>query len=185
MSAEIIQFARPALLLPKILIEQDLREMDRKVRAQLEEPETPEHQEAPALTETGRNSRLRIARRKVWWQAEAATRYWRARMDFESAVESAQNNGVQEGRLHPAVDHNDWLPMVDQYRKALVKQLLTPGWNVASAAWKRTVLERNDYVIGIHVEAELVQRAIDDDLAFLAAHPTKRSIRATKKQDQP
>jgi hypothetical protein len=126
-----------------------------------------------------------MERREAWWQAAAATDYWKARMRFENAVGSVQRNGLHEGRLHPAVDRDDWMPMVDQYRKALAKQLLTPAWDVASVTWKRTVRDRNDYVIGRYVKAERVQQAIDEDMAFLAAHPTKRSIRATKKQDQP
>jgi len=72
--------------------------------------------------------------------------------------------------------------MVDKHRKALVEQLLTPGWDVASVTWKRTLLARNDYVIDRYVKKERVERAIKEDLAFLAAHPTRRSINATKKQ---
>jgi hypothetical protein len=56
-----------------------------------------------------------------------------------------------------------------------------PNFNNSSAcaARQRT---RNDYVIDRYVKAERVRRAIEDDLAFLAAHPTRRSINATKKR---
>jgi hypothetical protein len=129
------------------------------------------------LSTTAKNGRLRKERSEAWARAEATTRYWRVRLDFDSAVGDAQSNDVPEGRLHPAVNRDDWMPMVDRYRKALVEQLVTPAWNVASVTWKRSVLARNDYVIGRYVKAERVERAIADDEAFLAAHPVRQSIR--------
>jgi hypothetical protein len=48
-------------------------------------------------------------------------------------------------------------------------------WDVASVTWKRAVLARNDYVIGPYVKAERLEKAIADDQAWLAAHPTRRS----------
>jgi hypothetical protein len=135
-----------------------------------------------AVSITAGNSRLRKDRREAWRAAEAATRYWRVRLDLESAISIAQNHGLPEGRLHPTIDMDDWMPMVDKYRKAVTEKLLTPAWDVASVTWKRTLLARNDYVIGRYVDQERVERAIKEDLAFLAAHPTRRSINATKKQ---
>jgi hypothetical protein len=46
----------------------------------------PPRDQAPPSTETARNFRLREQRKKLWGEAEAATRYWRVRMDFDSAV---------------------------------------------------------------------------------------------------
>jgi hypothetical protein len=152
----------------------------RKSRAAKEKAEAAT---APAPSSvTAENGRLRKDRREAWRAAEGATRYWRVRLDLETAVEIAQNHDIREGRLHPEVDRANWMPMVDKYRKALVEQLLTPAWDVASLTWKRTLLARNDYVVGRYVKAERVQRAIEEDLAFLADHPTRRSIRATKKR---
>ena len=37
------------------------------------------------------------------------------------------------------------------------------------------MLARNDYVIGPYVKAERLEKAIADDQAWLAAHPTRRS----------
>jgi hypothetical protein len=45
------------------------------------------------------------------------------------------------------------------------------------------VLARNDCVLDQYVKTERVEKAIADDLAFLAAHPTRRSINATKKHE--
>jgi hypothetical protein len=134
----------------------------------------PAQPAAPSSITAG-NSRLRKERQEVWRMAEAATRYWRVRLDFEDAVSWAQRLGVSEGDSHPAVDPDSRMPMADRYRKALVEQLLTPAWDIASVTWKRAVLARNDYVIGPYVKAERVEKAVADDLAWLAAHPTRRS----------
>jgi hypothetical protein len=96
-------------------------------------------------------------------------------LEFEDAVSWAQREDLPEGRSHPDVDPDYRMPMVDRYRKALVEQLLTPAWDVASVTWKQAVLARNDYVVGRYVKAERVEKAIADDLAWLTAHPTRRS----------
>ena len=55
-------------------------------------PEPPRNSDDPPLTETARNGQLREQRKKLWREAEAATRYWRVRMDFENAVSIAQSS---------------------------------------------------------------------------------------------
>jgi len=97
--------------------------------------------------------------------------------EFENAVLRAQRMEIPEGSYHAAVDQGDDLPMIEKYRAALVKQLLTPAADAASVNWKRTVLAKNDYVIGHCVKKERVEKAIADDLAFLAAHPVRQSNR--------
>jgi hypothetical protein len=57
--------------------------------------------------------------------ADAATRYWRVRLDFDHAVSFAQTMEIPEAAYHPVVDSKD-LRLVERYREALVKQLLTP-----------------------------------------------------------
>jgi hypothetical protein len=91
------------------------------------------HDDRPkAGSETAGNGRLRKERNEVWRMAAAATRYWKARIDFEDAVERAQRMGMPEGRSHPAVNDHDRIPMVGRWRAALVEQLLTPAWDTAS-----------------------------------------------------
>jgi hypothetical protein len=60
-------------------------------------------------TVTYRNGCLRKERDAVWQKAEAATRYWRVRIDFFRAVDSAQRRGVVE-----AHDHEQWSREEDQ-----------------------------------------------------------------------
>jgi hypothetical protein len=84
--------------------------------------------------------------------------------------------GTPEGRFHPAVNTDHRRPNVERYRAALVKQLLTPAWDVASVKWKQMALARGEHRY-TDVKAERIERAIADDLAFLAAHPVRQSNR--------
>jgi hypothetical protein len=130
---------------------------------------------------TARNGRLRKQRCDSWRAAEAATRYWRLRLDFESALSYAQNMEMPEGRYHPVVDHEDRYPMVGKWREALVRQLLTPAPDARSVTWKQmTLVTRQFRHTG--VKPERIERAIADDLAFLAAHPTRRRRRQSHRQ---
>lgn len=146
---------------------------------QAEEELTPrerrrqERKLAPPATETCKNQRLREQRREVRRQAEAVTAYWRARLDFESAVGQAQRTGVPEGRRHPIVNSEDWLPMVGRWREAIVEQLLTPSPDVRAVNWKKAALAGDQHRY-TDVKPGRIERAIANDLAFLAAHPTRR-----------
>jgi hypothetical protein len=109
--------------------------------------------------------------------AEAATRYWRLRIDFQSAVSFGQRMGVPEALSHRAdPEERDRVFMVEKYRAAFVKQLLTPAWDAASVKWKQTALTRRNEYDYASVKKKRIERAIADDLAFLAAHPTRRGI---------
>jgi hypothetical protein len=55
-----------------------------------------------------------------------------------------------------------------------VKQLLTPAWDTASVKWKQMALARGQHHY-TGVKSERIERAIADDLAFLATHPVRRS----------
>jgi hypothetical protein len=83
--------------------------------------------------------------------------------------------GTPEGRFHPSdPEERDRISMVQSWRAALVKQLLTPAWDAASVKWKQAALAggQHEYT---DIKTERIERAIDDDVAFLAAHPTRRS----------
>jgi hypothetical protein len=62
----------------------------------------------------------------------------------------------------------------------LVKQLLTPAPNLAAVAWKQNALARGKYEYS-GLTPERLKRAIDEDLAFLAAHPVRQSKRESAK----
>jgi len=104
--------------------------------------------------------------------ADAATRYWRVRLDFEDAVEWAQRQEIPEGGFHPAVDPNWRGSAVEKWRAALVRQLLTPAWDTTSVKWKQMKLAGGEHRY-TGVKSERIERVIADDLAFLAAHPVR------------
>jgi hypothetical protein len=135
------------------------------------------------LTETCKNQRLRNARREVWRDASALTRYWRARLDWHSALEFAQGRIADADRF-PPVENESRMSLVDTWRAALVKQLLTPAPDIGAVAWKRAQLRAENYCYS-GVKPERIERAIADDVAFLEAHPTRRSIAASRQSSGP
>jgi hypothetical protein len=66
--------------------------------------------------------------------------------------------------------------MVQRWRAALVKQLLIPAPTTAAVNWKQAALARGQHHY-TDVKPERIERAIADDLAFLAAHPVRQSNR--------
>ena len=128
-----------------------------------DEPRKP----AETLTTTAKNARLRSTRKAEWRKADAATRYWRALLDLNSAVSSAKCYGLKEVEGHPDPDAAR-LSILDSWREALDRQLLTPAPDMASVSWKRQKL-RDSYR-----NEELIEKAIADDVAFLEGHPTRR-----------
>lgn len=125
------------------------------------------------VNETALNSRLRNVRHQAWTRAEAATRYWRARMEYEEAVILAQRCEITEGNLQSAlIDQR--MGLVRFWREALVAQMLTPAWDLNSLKWKNATLDREAHRY-IDADEALIVKAIADDEAWLAAHPSKRS----------
>jgi hypothetical protein len=104
------------------------------------------------------------------------TDYWRVRMDWHSELELAQKWGLADsGSFPPAADENRQ-HLVDKWREAAVKQLLTPAPDGGAVAWKRAKLAGRDFS-HLPTKAERIERAIADDVAFLAAHPARRDNR--------
>jgi hypothetical protein len=128
----------------------------------------------PPATETAKNSRIRIARRDAWWLAGWVTEYWRARMDWNSALGLAQKYGIADSASFPSAENENRFGLVDTWREAVVKQLLTPAPDGAAVAWKRAKLAGRGFS-HLPTNAERIERVIAEDLAFLAAHPTRRS----------
>jgi hypothetical protein len=65
-----------------------------------------------------------------------------------------------------------------------VKQLLTPAPDIGAVTWKRAQLRAENYRYS-DVKPERIERAIADDVAFLAAHPTRRSVAASRQSSKP
>jgi hypothetical protein len=124
------------------------------------------------LTETAKNSRLRDARETAWREAETRVEYFHRRMEFECVVGRMQDLGLPEGNLHPAP--RDRGEAVRLWREALVYQFLLPAPRNDCVAWKKARLAIGE-IERAGMTRERAQNVIDGDIAFLAAHPTKKS----------
>jgi hypothetical protein len=126
------------------------------------------------LTETAKNSRLRDARKTAWYMADRTRDYWRARLDWHSSLETARNAGVTDALKYPDSLSIDRWDLVHAWRAALVVQLLTPAPKLNDVTWKQRVLASGELQY-CDVPPERVQKSIDADIAWLDAHPTKKS----------
>jgi hypothetical protein len=136
-------------------------------------------------TESCRNQRLRLKRRTAWWAAGRLTAYWRARLDWQTALSSAQNHDVADAKSFPPCDDSgsSRTVLIDLWRAALVAQMLTPAFDVAGVNWKRAQLQAGQYRYAAEkVKPERLQHAIEADIEWLEAHPTRKSIAASRPQ---
>jgi hypothetical protein len=135
----------------------------RRLRKLQSEPETT----------TGKNAQLRMQRREAWWQAERQVDYWKACMKMHSAVSAVQHAGLPEGAAHQKAEHWHWQPIVESYRKAIARLFLTPAHRLSDITWKQKALGSGDHTY-TDLSSERIEAAIAKDIAFLAAHPTRR-----------
>jgi hypothetical protein len=70
------------------------------IRIELEHT-APRVRPPDGISETLKNRNLRDGRKPQWSKAEAAREYWRARLDMESGISTAQRHGIPEGTNHP------------------------------------------------------------------------------------
>jgi hypothetical protein len=173
MNCKIIQFstaarpARPVKQTPAVVTAIGNRVLTPRQRRREGKPELP-----PPATETAKNSRIRIARRDVWWHADRVSDYWRARLDWSSALGLAQQYGIADSASLPSAENESRFGLVDKWRESVAKKLLTPAPDLAAITWKRAKLKSSDFPY-LPVKKERVERAIANDVAFLEAHPTR------------
>jgi len=114
MTCEIIElstFTRPSRSVS------DKRPLGQRLREA--KPELP-----PPATETAKNSRIRIKRRDAWWHADRMMDYWRARLDWQCALEIAQQYGIAD---------SDSFPSAKKRRSILAgRQMARGGWEEAA-----------------------------------------------------
>jgi hypothetical protein len=173
MNCEIIQFstaarpARPVKQTPAVVTAIGNRVLTPRQRRREGKPELP-----PPATETAKNSRIRSARRDAWWHADRVSDYWRARLDWSGALGIAQQYGIADSASFPSAENENRFGLVDKWREAVAKKLLMPAPDLAAITWKRAKLKSSDFPC-LPVKKERVERAIADDVAFLAAHPVR------------
>ncbi len=96
-------------------------------------------------------------------------------MDFDDACKSAQRWEIRESFAYSPGErgHN-----VAVWRGALMRQLLTPAPDGRAIEWKRRTFASGQHE-HTDTKPERIERAIADDVTFLAAHP----VRQSKQQD--
>jgi hypothetical protein len=122
-----------------------------------------------SLTETGRNFRLRQQRFADWQDADAVREYWKAALGMDSAIHRVQLHELPEGDLHQPLAPGSCWPILAKYDAAIVAQLLTPAPTALEITWKRAVFKAGRHK-HTDVKPERIERAIAEDVAFLAAH---------------
>jgi hypothetical protein len=136
------------------------------------------------LTDTCKNQRLRDAR-KSRVERRAPHRRLLARADEVARRAScAQTWHVADTNTHAKSDHKERWMLVDLWRAALVKRLLTPAPDVGAVTWKWAQLAGEQYK-HVGVKRERIELAIAADAEWLAAHPTRRSIAASRQSAEP
>jgi hypothetical protein len=123
--------------------------------------------------EACKNQRLRDGRRDGPRQRIAVFIGGRSLIGI-SALGIAQDCGIADAHRFPPANNESRLSLVDTWRAALVKQLLTPAPDAGAVAWKRTQVRAENYRC-TDVKPERIERAIADDVAFLEAH-TRRAV---------
>src|SRR5258708_36247922 len=94
------------------------------------------------------------------------------RRDWPLALGTAQKYGICDSASFPSAENENRFGLVDKWHEAVAKKLLTPAPDLAAITWKRAKLKSSDFPY-LPVEKERVERAIVDDVEFLAAHPTR------------
>jgi hypothetical protein len=151
MSCEIIQFSTVARSARPVIGNRALTPRQRRREGK---PDLP-----PPATETAKNSRVRTARRDVWWRASRLSEYWQARMEWHSALGIAQQYGIADGASFPSAENESRLRLVDTWRVAIAKQLLTPAPDLGAVTWKRAKLKSSDFSY-LPINAARVEQAI-------------------------
>jgi hypothetical protein len=100
--------------------------------------------------------------------------YWRVRLDWWRGLGIAQQYGIADSASFPSAENENRLGLVDKWREAVAKKLITPAPTLADVAWKRARVKSDDFK-QLPITLARAERAIADDQAFLAAHPRRRS----------
>jgi hypothetical protein len=166
MSCEIIQFSAAARPARPVSDKQAVSPWEQRRAGK---PELP-----PPATETAKNARIRTERREAWWLAGRVADYWHARFKWRYELATAQRYGIGDSASFPAPVSAGRFEDVNLWREAVAKQLLTPAPTLGDVAWKRAKIKSDDFK-QLPIALVRAEQAIADDVAFLAAHPTRRS----------
>ena len=153
-----------------------------RVMVSAERPAAAYSRHEPA-TITAENFRLRKERYDGWRQADAVMGYWLAAMKMHSAISCMQNFGADEGDRYPFIPDESHGELVNKYRLAWCKLMLTPAPNSGHVRWKRMQLIAEKYKF-TGLKPEQIEQAIEADEEWLKAHPVRGCKRKPSNSEQ-
>jgi hypothetical protein len=153
-----------------------------RVMVSAERPSAAYSRHEPA-TITAENFRLRKERYDAWRQVDAVMGYWLAAMRMNSAISCMQNFGADEGDRYPFIEPESHGTLINKYRLAWGKLMLTPAPNAGHVRWKRMQLIAEKYEF-TGLKPEQIEQAIEADVEWLEAHPVRGSKRKPSNSEQ-
>jgi hypothetical protein len=132
-----------------------------------------EAEQDPNMKDSVRNHRFRQARRDAWRDADRLADFARARMEWDAALKTAQMWSIPGAEKYPDVADGclgAGMPLVDDWRIALVQQILTPAPDQGAVNSKKVQLRAGQHR-HVGVKDAKLQRAIDADVEWLNSTP--------------
>lgn len=121
------------------------------------------------------NELLRERRKDAWRRADAKVCFLCSQLDLFAATKHAQRHGLVAARGLPVPDEGERFNLVENCRRALLEQILTPAPTVADLAWKRRKVASLNPYDWVGATLEQVEEVLDRDETFLRSFPTRRS----------
>lgn len=174
MSCEIIQFSAAARPARAVSDKRSSPVIGNRVLTPMQQRREGKPELPPPATETAKNARIRIERRDAWWLACRETEYWHARLKWRNELACAQKYGIGDSGSFPPDKNESRFGAVDTWREAVAKRLLTPAPDGGAVAWKRAKIKSDEFK-RLPITLARAEQVLADDIAFLAAHPTRRS----------
>ena len=146
-----------------------------RVLVSAERPAAAYSRHEPA-TITAENFRLRKERYDAWRPVDAVMGYWLAAMKMHTAISILQNFGAVEVERYPFIEPEEHGTLVNKYRLAWCKLMLTPGPNSGHVRWKRMQLIAKNYEY-TGLKPERIEQAVEADVEWLETHPVRGNRR--------
>ncbi|WP_050626708.1 hypothetical protein [Bradyrhizobium viridifuturi] len=127
----------------------------------------------------GLNEDLRERRKDAWRRAGAKVRFLRAKLDMNDAA-GAAHQGLAFAADTPVLDVVDRLALVEDWRRAVLEQLLTPAPTAADLDWKRRRAAALNPYDWVSATPKQVEKALAEDETFLRSFPARHCRRRPK-----
>ncbi|MET4490677.1 hypothetical protein [Bradyrhizobium sp. LA7.1] len=124
------------------------------------------------------NENLRELRKEAWRRAGAKVRFLRALLEMYEAASGAQQYGLSVARDAPVLDEVERFSLVENWRRAVLEQLLTPAPTVGDLDWKRRRAASLNPYDWVGATPKQVEKALAKDETFLRSFPARSPIRA-------